>query len=89
MSAAPNSIIIYRNRSEMEIDNLIWNGDGSAAAALGYVIAGAIMFVAITMILQKVLPFRFQKYILWISIPLAIPAGVLFGKLFGFLLLWI
>jgi len=26
----PNSVILYRSRTEQEIDNLIWNGSGDS-----------------------------------------------------------
>lgn len=91
MSAASNSIIIYRSRAEAEIDRMIWDGDGSSIAIFGYVLAMLVMFVFIYSMLDKFVPNKYNRgsLFLWVSAILAAPLGYAFGQLFGTLLLWI
>jgi len=87
MATAPSSIILYRNRSEMEIDRMIWEGNG--AEYFGYVVTIGIAFVLMTMLLQKFLPYRKQNFVMPVAIVASIPLGILLGKALGWLILWV
>jgi hypothetical protein len=88
---ASNSIIIYRSRTEQEFDRLIWDGDGSSIAVMGYIFAMLLAFVAIYMVFDKCFSYKYKSnnVLLWASALLSVPVGYGFGKLFGWFILWI
>ncbi len=50
----PNqSVILYRSRTEAEIDRLIWEGDGSFFVVFGFLIIWVLCFVVIYKLVDK------------------------------------
>lgn len=83
-----NQIIVYRNRSEAEIDRMIWEGDGTVQAVFLYLVCFIACVVFINYLIDKT-ELRYSKHknkvLIGSSIPLAY--GVL--KFLGWFILWI
>lgn len=84
-------IVIYRSRAEMEIDKMLWEGDGSGVEIFVCVMLMAFATVIFYSQIQKRIGFRskFQKYAWPVSIAAGVPTGYGLGVLIKYLLITI
>lgn len=84
-------IVIYRSRAQQEIDKMIWdNPDG--AAIFGYVMLIALATIVAYRFIDSAIGYRrnsakYMKFAWPAAIAIGIPAGIVVGKLIGWLLL--
>jgi hypothetical protein len=78
-------IVMYRSRAEMEIDKMIWEGDGSTFEIFGTVLMMAIVGVITLSKLQRKI--RNTNVLYTVSIASALIGGYVLAKAFGWLVL--
>ena len=89
MSVASNGIIIYRSRAEQEIDNMLWNSDGSGIEIFCIVMVIALTVVTLysTAIKEMGYRSRYKKFVGPGALVVGVPLGYGIAKFLGWLIL--
>jgi hypothetical protein len=81
------SIILYRSRTEMELDKLLWSGDSSVFEFLVFLFIAVPIFVFVFSKLQRL--FRSDLVVWLISVPTALTGSYIVCKLLAWLILFL